>query len=154
MRLTAENLQEHHLKAAFSGLKPETEPLWGLMKAQHMVEHISDVAIISNGKRQVEVFTPAEKLEIYREKFLFSSRAWHQNTQSPLLETGKLKDLRCVDLEAALQELYAEFADFHRFFNQNPDLKVNNAVFGPLNYSEWLVFHAKHLNHHLEQFGL
>ncbi len=154
MKIKPDELEEPILRAVFDNLKPFTQPKWGMMTAQHLAEHLADVAQISNGKRKVELFTPIEKLEAYRQKALFSDRPWPQNTLSPLLPAGQLSALRCKDLQTALEEMYQEYNDFQAFFANNPQAQPINAVFGALDYAQWCIFHAKHINHHLEQFGL
>ena len=44
--------------------------------------------------------------------------------------------------------------EYLQYFNDNPEAKTKNVVFGELNKFEWYLMERKHLNHHFEQFNL
>ncbi|MES2764739.1 MAG: DUF1569 domain-containing protein [Bacteroidota bacterium] len=143
------------LKAAANPVKklmPETQPLWGIMTPQHMLEHISIVLKISNGKLRVPVAVSEEEVEL-RKKFLMSDRMFEKNIKNPVLGEG-LPKLRNANLDEAREKFLKEVDDFYEFFKNDPDAKPIHPLFGELYKSEWERFHLKHFTHHFSQFGL
>jgi hypothetical protein len=57
------------------------------------------------------------------------------------------------DLHTAIEQLMLELEDFDRYFKP-AGIVVNHGGYGPMDYNEWLIWHGKHLAHHLKQFGL
>lgn len=119
------------------------------MNAQQMVEHLIGAVKWSNGKLQVKLIIPEEKLPIAR-KQLLSDMPLPHNFQNPFADTQTY----LATLPEALQKLDTEIADFYTYFAAHPEARPLHAVFGPLNQEEWERFHTKHFSHHLEQFGL
>ncbi len=152
--LDKNNLTSATIGKQLAGLQPDTRPHWGLMTAQHMVEHLAQVTRLSNGRSNTILLTPHEQLELYRQKGLFSDRAWFQNTKSPVLDPENLQPLEFNNLEEAKAALLEEIDAFHSYFQQNPHATPMNAVFGELSYDGWKQFHYKHFRHHFVQFGL
>ena len=134
------------------GLKTEKTPKWGVMTAQHMVEHLGLTVKISNGKKNVPLITPIEQLEI-RRTFLFGKMPFPKNVKIAGVNT-EFSALKFQDLETAIQALYNEIQDFITYFEGNDGLKPMHPVFGELTKAEWMLFHQKHFNHHFLQFGL
>ena len=135
------------------GLKTEKTPKWGVMTAQHMVEHLGLTVKISNGKKNVQLVTPIEQLEIKR-TFLFGKMPFPKNVKISGVTTTELNTLKFEDLETAKKALYSEIQDFLTYFEGNDGLKPMHPVFGELTKAEWMLFHQKHFNHHFLQFGL
>jgi hypothetical protein len=133
-------------------LKTEKTPTWGVMTAQHMVEHLGITIKISNGKKAVQLVTPIEQLEIKR-TFLFGQMPFPKNVKMFGVLTGLIA-LKFQDLEVAKEALYNEIQDFITYFEGNDGLKPMHPVFGELTKAEWVLFHEKHFNHHFLQFGL
>jgi hypothetical protein len=133
-------------------LKTDKTPKWGVMTAQHMVEHLGFTVKISNGKKNVPLTTPIEQLEI-RRTFLFGKLHFPKNVKIAGINT-EFSALRFKDLEAAKQALYDEIQDFLTYFEGNDGLKPMHPVFGELTKAEWILFHEKHFKHHFFQFGL
>ena len=134
------------------GLKTEKTPKWGVMTAQHMVEHLGLTVKISNGKKNVPLITPIEQLEIKR-TFLFGKMPFPKNVKVYGITT-ELHTLKFENLEMAKKALYSEIQDFITYFEGNDGLKPMHPVFGELTKAEWTLFHQKHFNHHFLQFGL
>jgi len=133
-------------------LQPETKPLWGIMSAQHMVEHLILAVKMSNGKIQTECFNPPEKL-LALKRYLMSSRPLPKEFVNPLIGAG-LKPLQYSSLSEAIAVLKIEIEGYYSYFEKNPDATLVNATFGELNKIEWDVFHEKHFKHHYTQFGI
>ncbi len=133
-------------------LMPDKKPDWGIMTAQHMIEHILLAVQMSNGKLILECFNDKEKLPMLR-RYLMSNRPLPQGFANPYIGEGLLQ-LKFSNLEEAISELEKEVNDYYNFFEENSDAKLTNVTFGELGKDEWAVFHEKHFAHHLKQFGL
>lgn len=133
-------------------LENNTQPEWGTMTAQKMVEHLANTFKIANGKLEVECFSEEKKLPVLR-KVLMSDRPMPKGFKSPANELLP-QDYEYESFESAKEALKKEVDDYYKFFNENPESKLVNPTFGELNKEEWEQFHRKHLKHHLTQFGL
>ncbi|MBT3648458.1 MAG: DUF1569 domain-containing protein [Flavobacteriales bacterium] len=135
------------------GLKEDSEPSWGRMTPQHMVEHIVGSWRISNGRARIPVKLEGEELQKRRD-FLFSDMPYRRNIQNPIFKDGELPKLRKPSLEAAINQLDDEMTAFFEYHDNNPGAIENHPVFGALNFDEWMLFQTKHMKHHLEQFDV
>jgi hypothetical protein len=133
-------------------LELDTNPLWGKMSAQHMVEHLIFAVQMGNGKLVLECFNPPEMLPLMK-KILMSERPLPKLFVNPVIGPD-LMELIFSNLEEAKLNLKKEVDDYYSYFEKNPEAKLINVTFGELNFDEWEVFHNKHFTHHLSQFGL
>lgn len=138
-------------------LTKSSQPVWGTMTPQHMVEHLTMAVQSSTGKIIFDRFiTPEDRIAIAK-RFLNSSRPlpklFVNQVISEVIGEG-LIPLINNDLSSAIRELKKEVDYFYEYFTKNPEAKPINATFGPLNYKEWIAFHNKHFTHHFTQFGL
>jgi len=133
-------------------LKADTIPKWGKMSAQHMVEHLILAVQNGNGKLKLECFNPSEKLPVLK-RYLLSGGPLPQGFVNPYIGDD-LQQLKFANLEETINKLKKEVENYYRFFESDPEAIITNITFGPLNKSEWEVFHDKHFTHHLTQFGL
>lgn len=134
-----------------SKLEPDTKAEWGIMSAQHMIEHLSYGMRFCNGKSLQKLHTPPEQLENFR-SYLFSEKEFPVNYPAPYV--SGLPQLRFSSLNEAIEVLLGEIEDYQAHFKANPDDTPLNPVFGVLNYEQWEHFHAKHFGHHFRQFRL
>ncbi len=135
-----------------TNLSEETAPKWGIMTAQHMVEHLAGTMRLSNGKRAVNRITPIEQLES-RRNFLFGPQPFQKNIK-PNPGPAVLQELKLINLDAAKIALLNEIQDFLTYFEGHDGLKPMNPIYGELTKQEWIIFHQKHFKHHFTQFGL
>ena len=142
----------NHFLKQLESLKKDDKPLWGKMSPQHMIEHLLLALKMSNGKFKLECLNPPEKIPALK-RFLMSNRPLPKLFLNPALGTDPLP-LEYESFDKAKEKLKEEIADYYSFFKNNPDSKTVNVTFGELNKSEWDVFHKKHFEHHLSQFGL
>lgn len=141
------------LQDILAKLEADTPPLWGRMNAQQMVEHLTSAVRMSTGAIPVKVYTPADKLEKAKSGLL-GDRPLPQGYRAPFLPPDPLP-VAFADLPEARAALLGALADFHDFYGEKEEaFTLPHPVFGPLNYEEWIVFHNKHFQHHLSQFGL
>ena len=137
-----------------SKLTEETEPKWGIMTPQHMIEHLEYTYKIAAGKIQdFEISTPEKILEKVKNS-LWNYKKFPQNSQFPQLEKDTLDDLKHPDLETAIIKFKEQRDAYIEYFKVHSDATLKNMVFGELNKYDWYLLERKHLNHHFEQFGL
>lgn len=149
VEMTNEKIDE-----CLSKLSEASEPKWGIMTAQHMIEHLEYTYKIASGEIQdFDVATPEKIIEkVYSS--LYNYQKFPKNTNFPQLEKDKLAPLHHPNLETAIEKLKEKREKYIVFFKENPDAKLKNLVFGELNRYESYLLERKHLNHHFEQFGL
>ncbi|MEM9819831.1 MAG: phenylacetic acid degradation bifunctional protein PaaZ [Bacteroidota bacterium] len=140
---------ENHL----AQLKEDTKPAWGIMTAQHMVEHIEFFIQMAMGKVSTDVITPEKYLERTQES-LFNYKPMPKSFDHPLLKRGELEALRFDSLKAAKTALLESFDAYEAYYKANPEVSHPNTIFGPLDKELWDLLNRKHVNHHFEQFGL
>jgi hydroxymethylglutaryl-CoA reductase len=137
--------------AVLNGLTPNQKPLWGKMKAQEMVEHLSDMLMMSRGTGNFTIDVDAETIA-RRQQFLSSDKEMAKNIAVPF--TKDIIELRHDELELALDEFAEEWINFTEYYENNPSASVIHPYYGDLDYNLWLKMHDKHFTHHFKQFGL
>lgn len=133
-------------------LGPTTEAQFGILTPQHMVEHLILTLKMSTGRIPIPEFKPNEKQLARKQALLFTDLPFPKGVKAPGLP-DTLLDLRFPNLEAAKAELIKSWDAYQLIFQENPTKKTPHPGFGPLNFDEWERFHAKHVDHHLSQFG-
>jgi hypothetical protein len=125
---------------------------WGVMNDQQMVEHFADAVKNASGKLILPVVNTGERLEKSRE-FLMTEKQFKENTKNPLIPETPFP-LRKANMNAAIEKLQSELNYFFQVFDNNPNLKTSNPIFGELDYTKNVQLLHKHALHHLRQFGL
>lgn len=145
------------LKAEFPALldklKSDDKPNWGIMGPQHMVEHLSGVIMISNGRFEAPAMYETEKLQRNYDYIIKGQNRLKRNTKAPILPDEPLP-LRFGSLSEAKEKLLKSLDSFFTHHESNPGKKYMHPAFGLLNFEEWAYFHAIHCQYHLDQFGL
>jgi hypothetical protein len=136
--------------AHFDKIQPDTRPQWGVMNAHQMAEHITDSLLLAQEKIQVPLAIPEEKISEYLQ-FMLSNKPIPKGSASPY---PILQQTRNENFALALDELAEEWIAFEDFFEKNPQKTTLHPYFGQLDFDKWCQFHAKHLTHHLTQFGI
>ena len=152
MNFQKENFIRTKLISLLQKIPDGTQPLWGKMNLQQMIEHFSDVVMVASGKIKLPIKTPADKLPRFRE-FMMSEKPFKENTKSPVLPEEPLP-LKKNTKEAAIGKLQEELIYFFEAFEKNPGLITTHPVFGELNFEENIQAMYKHALHHLRQFGI
>ena len=137
--------------AVLNGLTPSQKPLWGKMNAQEMVEHLSDMLMMSRGTGNFTIDVDAETIA-RRQQFLLSDKEMAKNIAVPF--TKELIELRNNELELAVDEFTDEWMNFTEYYENNPSASVIHPYYGDLDFNLWLKMHDKHFMHHFKQFGL
>lgn len=128
-------------------------PIWGLMSAQHMIEHL--ILPLKIGKRELDfgILTPLDKLP-KQKAFLMSPLGLPKNFPFPGYAEGYIPPFVYKDLQEAKKNLLIEISKFMEFISEEKNQKGNHPFFGSLDKEEWILFQYKHFVHHFMQFGI
>lgn len=146
-------MHQESIKSRIENLQPDTQPLFGIMTAQHMIEHLILTVKLSYGRIKIPDFEPNEKQLAQKQALIHSDILFPKGIKAPGL-TDQLMELRFPNLQIAKEELLKSIADYQKTFEEDENLTTTHPRFGKLNYEEWEKFHAKHVEHHLGQFGI
>ena len=135
------------------GLEQEKPAAWGLMSAQHMVEHLSGLFLFTIGKIQRAPFYEEEKLQRNYKYLITEDKPFARNIRIKGLEQPL--PLRFDSLEEAISRLKKGVEGFYSYFGSKPKAhKTVHPSLGALNFEEWELFHSKHFKYHFSQFEL
>lgn len=140
------------LPSLLDELKHDQQPDWGIMTAQHMVEHLIITAKLSLGRFDIPIASAPEQME-KRKKHLITDGPMQRSIQMPD-GNNDLKPLKFPNLEEAVNTLKEAMEQVVKREELQPEAKVNHPFGGPMTATEWMLFHRKHIKHHLIQFGL
>lgn len=135
------------------GLTEKSVPNWGIMTAQHVLEHLDYFNRMALGEIKGKLLTPEDKLDQYLES-LYNYRKMPKNFQLSSLRRGETEDLRYSSLEEARLAFLESLHQVDSYMKSNSDHRAFNPTFGDLNYYEWKLYVQKHFGHHFEQFGI
>lgn len=133
-------------------LKAESKALWGNMTSAKMLQHLTQIQQISNGKIKIDFSNTPDNLPKLRH-ILYKEVPFPQEFKAPNQVEELLNADTEIDFESQRVLLLAEIDFFEKHFAEDGTTETN-AVFGPLNREDWIWFHRKHISHHLAQFGL
>lgn len=144
------NLHDADYRAAIvkrlQALRPDSERKWGTMSVDQMLWHCNDAIALSLGELAIPPGKPPLPPKLL--KFVVLNLPWSRNAPTnPAFVAKQRYDFaaertRCLELveRLASRELGGEWPD-HPTFGCMTGLQVSR-------------LHAKHLNHHLVQFGV
>lgn len=138
--------------ALMEKLTSTTTPRWGIMSAQHMVEHICSLYIFTLEKTKIQAFYSPDKLQRNYDYLILHKQPFRKNVKLPGLE--KPLPLRQPDLKTSIETLQQLVHGFYAYFEQFPTQKTLHPAVGLLSFEEWEWIHYAHCHHHLYQFGL
>jgi hypothetical protein len=151
MKVEITNRQE--LNSLLKKLIEDSQPKWGQMKPQNMIEHLVKTLEFSNGKREIAQRTSDEEALKAKQNFIYTDAEMPMGLKSSLMGDGPIP-FEFSNLEEAKNNLNKELNDFETYHANNPEALFIQPRLGKLNYKEWIVFHNKHFTHHFKQFGL
>ena len=134
-------------------LRSDTEPNFGLMTAQHMVEHLIDIADNST-KRHGEPEGEPTETHLWFKDFIANGAVPIQHRPEENKTRADLPPLRYPSMEAAMEEVPRAIQRFYDFYQKHPGFISYSPIFGELSFEEMEVFHLSHYRYHLWQFGL
>lgn len=150
------DIDDAMIDRAFAGLTEETEPSWGHMSPQQMLEHLEVIYTMASGDFQdFDILTPADKIQEVQES-LWNYQPFTKNVKNPLYRKNdnELPALMHENLEDAKEAFKTARKRYLEYFKRNPDAKTKHISLGWLTGFEWKLMERKHLNHHFSQFGL
>jgi len=133
-------------------LTPSSQPLWGNMQVQEMVEHLIMSVRASMAISGLESRPGTTMQEDYKTKFILSDDPLPKFIENPDHKSG-LPALEFASLKEANQKLVEKIFQFYDVYEAKPQAQTYNVFFGPLSMSESERLHLKHFTHHLTQFG-
>jgi len=143
-------LDKNVVLSKLSMIKQDAKPVFGKMNGQQMIEHLSFLLQISNGRVRADFYVSDEKTT-RRKPFL--------NTEGELQIGFKMKtlseeptELKFNSVGEAINDLFIQIDGFNTHFKTVKS--ENHPFFGELDYEYWQKFHTKHFTHHFKQFGL
>jgi oxepin-CoA hydrolase / 3-oxo-5,6-dehydrosuberyl-CoA semialdehyde dehydrogenase len=136
-----------------NGLTGEEQPEWGMLTAQHMVEHLIFPLQFATGELKVGNVVPPEKQARQRE-FLMGPYGMPKNFKMPLLPADSLAPLIGKTLQESKDLLLQKVQAFLDRIDDPAFETELHPIFGDLDKAGWLAFQYKHFYHHFTQFGL
>ncbi len=152
MKVDITNRQE--LNSRLNKLTENTQPQWGSLKAQNMVEHLAKTVQYTNGKKEIAQRNSDEEAMKAKQAFIYTDMEMSMGLKSPLLPAEGPVQFEFSSLDEAKENLNRELDDFEAWHVSHPDAVFIQPRLGKLNYKEWIIFHNKHFTHHFKQFGL
>lgn len=153
MKILVDITDRAGLERLLANLRPDSKPLFGLLDAQGMVEHLVTAVTYANGRFRTVLDTDPELAQTRKQQFIYSDIPMPRGLTTPGSD-----DLQTVyrfpSLESAIAELMKELRRFDDHFTANPGITEMHPGMGPFSYQEWIIFHNKHFTHHLGQFEL
>jgi oxepin-CoA hydrolase / 3-oxo-5,6-dehydrosuberyl-CoA semialdehyde dehydrogenase len=147
-------MTDEKIEESLSKLANDTQPKWGILTPQHLLEHLELGYKIMSGKIQdFEIATPEKILDQVHHS-LYNYDKFPKGSAFPTYKKEELEDLVYPDFETAKVKFLEARKTYQTFFEENPDAVLKNMVFGELNKYESYLLERKHLNHHFEQFGI
>ncbi len=141
------------ITSRLENLTEQTERTFGIMSPQHMVEHLILTIKLSYGRIKLPEFEPNEKRLMQKHALIYTDLEFPKGVRAPGIGENLL-DLKFPDLTTAKSELLKSINEYHDFFEKSPNEQTIHPRFGKLTFAEWELFHKKHFEHHLGQFGV
>jgi len=134
-------------------LTNDTSALFGNLKPQEMIEHITVTFQTSSNQIHWPAPKDEEKAKAAKQFIVYTDAEMPQGLKTATM--GELPPpLIHATIHDAKESLYNEIEKFHTYFKNSPEAQSSHPRMGNLSYTEWIVLHTKHLTHHFKQFGL
>lgn len=142
----------NELPKLLENLKADTAPNFGLMTAQHMVEHLLWVIKSTAKKYEGERENPPNKRQLGFQKFI--KNGCHIQHRPSDKTKADLPALKYSSLEEAISFMPEAIQRFYNFWDANPDYMPYGSFMGEMPFEDIELFHFMHFKFHLWQFGL
>jgi hypothetical protein len=153
-RMKVDIINRLELNTLLNQLTDDTQPKWGQMKPQNMIEHLAKVLQYTNGKKEIAQRTTEEEGLKAKQFLIYTDAELPMGLKTPLLPAEGPIPFEFSSLDEAKENLNRELDDFETYHANHPDALFIQPRLGKLNHREWIVFHNKHFTHHFKQFGL
>lgn len=131
-------------------LTPETQPNWGKMNVSQMLAHCNvTYELIYTDKHPKPKGFQKFLIKLFAKKIVVGPKPYKKN--SPTSPVFKISDER--EFEKEKERLVAHIIKTQELGGTHFEGMESHA-FGPLTQSEWNTLFSKHLDHHLQQFGV
>tara|TARA_R110002167_G_scaffold328783_1_gene535311 strand:+ start:3340 stop:3798 length:459 start_codon:yes stop_codon:yes gene_type:complete len=131
-------------------LKPDTQPNWGKMNVSEMLAHCNVAyEMVYENKHPKPNFLMKVMMKSFVKKIVTSETPYKQNAQTA--PAFKIKDSRNFETEKIRLIDYVNKTQ--KLGASNFDNKESHS-FGKLSVDQWNNMFYKHLDHHLNQFGV
>lgn len=139
-------LVKEEIIARINNLKPATQRKWGLMDVGQMLAHVQQPLKVAYGEHTCKGNLLIRTLSVFFKSNLYNDKPFARNL--PTDKSFKIADSRDFKIEREkLLEMVANFAPEKLTTAPHP-------VFGALTPEQWSRSQWKHLDHHLQQFGV
>lgn len=130
-------------------LKANQEPNFGLMTAQHMVEHLIWTTKVFSARKSEPTGEPTRSALSFQ-RFIAKGLPFEYRAK----EDAVLKPLRFGSLEEAIVVLEETNIKLYQHFEANPTYKSFNSFTGEFDVPQLDLFMGQHAKWHAFQFGL
>lgn len=131
-------------------LSADTKPDFGLMTAQHMVEHLTWITKVTCSRKGMPDEGPYENK---MQKF-FDAGCVFKHMPKEGKTADDLPALKYGSLEEAIEQVPGAIKRFFDHYEAEPDFKCYNPFMGEVDFGDLQKFHFQHYSYHLWQFGL
>lgn len=146
-------LNRGELLPILNKLSADTPALFGNLKPQEMIEHVTVTFQTSSGILHWAAPKDEEKANAAKQFMVYTDAEMPQGLKTATM--GELPPpLIHKTITEAVETLLREIENFHLYFKNSPGAKTSHPRLGSMTYEEWSVLHAKHLVHHFKQFSL
>jgi Protein of unknown function (DUF1569) len=135
--------------ARINKLTPETRAAWGKMNAGQMLQHCKLASDVAFGKQNLKINFLMKFLGKMLKKKVFYGGEMGKN--SPTAKEFIITEN--VDFEKVKSELISNFSRFASEGKSAIKL-MDHPFWGKMTYEDWDALMWKHMNHHLDQFGV
>lgn len=123
-------------------------PRWGKMSAAQLMPHLRILVEISLEERSVPDFpVPFARTAPFR--WFILNMPWPKGAKAPEV-LFPAPETDCGDEKRLLADTLQRFVTA---LENSPARVTRNPLLGPLPLTTWARLHARHLDHHLRQFG-
>lgn len=133
-------------------LSKDTEGNFGLMTAQHMVEHLIGAIESVTTKYKGERENPATEQQLGMQQFIKSGCVLSHRPSDKT--KADLPALKYVTIEEAISLVPKTVKEFYDFQDTNPDYIPYAYYLGEVPFEDVELFHFMHIRYHLWQFSL
>ena len=148
-KLTRENLPL--FRDRINTLKADTRPNWGTMTATGMLVHLRTLIEMSLEEGTYKDYSTFYSRYIMRFVAFHVLRTWPKGT---VKAPGEFTPESSSTFEEERAKLFAAFDRFAAAAAATPARRTRHSLFGSLTLRYWTFMHARHFEHHFQQFGI
>ena len=131
-------------------LSPDSQSLWGKMNVSQMLAHCNvTYALIYDGNYKKLAGVKKLLIRAFVKPLVVSEKPFKKN--SPTSSIFKMREEKDFDVE---KTRLLDYLDKTQKFGKDHFENKESVSFGKLTSKEWNTIFYKHLNHHLNQFGV